>query len=99
MGKETVLHKPWAIKRFLSRGRACHHPARGCARVLPTPDHSRPVYPDIADARRELVRVFERGPIADSLSIEDDHIGVTARTEEPTIVQAKPRCDGAAHFA
>src|SRR6266567_7665759 len=73
----------WQSDRL--KGRACHHPARGRARVLPVPDHSRPVHPDIADARRELVRVFERGLVADSLGIEDHHIGITTGMEDATV--------------
>jgi hypothetical protein len=45
------FEKHGRYNRYLSRGRTCHHPARGCACVLPVPDHSRPVHPDITDAR------------------------------------------------
>ncbi len=70
---------------FANRVMRGYHPARCCSRVLSVPDYSRPVHPNIADARRELVRILKRGPVHDGLGIEDYYVSVTASTQEPAV--------------
>src|SRR5712692_8062754 len=76
-----------------------HHSTWRCAAVLPVSEHARPVHPHVADACRELVRVFESSPVCNGPGVKEHHIGVTAGTEQTPVAQSEPPGDRPAHLA
>src|SRR5712692_3902631 len=52
-----------------------HYPARHSSGVALIGEHPHPVHPDIANAYGELMRVFERCPVAYGRRVEDHDIG------------------------
>src|SRR5947209_13931640 len=78
---------------------SCYHLAWGRARMLPVPDHARPVHPDVENTCRELMRILEGGPVRDSSRIEEHDVGVADGTEEAALSQAQPCGDCTTHLA
>src|SRR5690348_6682241 len=73
--------------------------ARRRASVPAAGEDTDAVDPDIADARRELVRISEGGAVGDGGGVEDDDVGGVAREQQAAVAQAEARSHRAAHLA